>query len=517
MKIFEEKVACAIKFIESLTHTLSHDGEPFILLPFQKEWIRQIFGPIDDDGNQLINEVFLFLPKKNGKTELVAAIALFCLWGQGEERRGERIVMAASSAKQAALMFDAAATMIENDPDLSEEFEIFRSSRTIINARLNNRIVVTASDAKNVHGLNPSVVLADEISMWKGDKLYGALSKSMKTRGRKRLWISLSHAGYDQTTFAYKKFEYACKIKEGILENKHFLPILYYAKPDDDIGNESLWYATNPALGHFIDIQSFREEYQNAMLFPNEEQDFRMFSLNQWVGQAIRWIPMDKWKNCPTIEGEDPAERLKGRTCFAGLDMGGSADFTAFVIFWPPTEDDPLAYCLPFFWYPKEADPYNPDYLSWDKQGYIKLTEGDTAHQELIFDDICKLWEQYRFEKILIDPCKADWIAYRLNEEGITGEIYQPYMRTMAPPSFELERLVVTQKLVHNQHPVLYWMASNVHVIRDKEGRYRPSRLKGQEDAKVDGIIALVLAIAPTLGGDNGPSVYETRPIVFSD
>lgn len=492
MRFNHEKVKDVIEFIESLKHTKSHRGKSFKLDQWQKDILAKTFGPMDEHGRQLITRSLWMISKKNGKTELLAAIAIFLLLGQSEKRTGQEIVMCASSAGQARHMFDAALEMILQNPHLCEMCKPYRSTKRIVYPALGNVIVVISSDADRIHGLNPSAVLADEINSWKKDEIWGILDNSMSTRGGETLWISATHAGYDKGGLAYREFDRAKKIQNGILEDNHFLPVLFYADEEEDWTSEAVWRKCNPAIGSFFDLEELRRLCNEAKMQASKQNEFRMYRLNQFVGQAVRWLPMEHWKLCPKPNLDD----LKGQQCFGGLDMAPSSDFSSFCLYFPETHS-----VIAKFWLNEEALAERPEYKAW-KGKFITFTDGNITDYHVVRDDIIQLAQIYNIKKICADKFQSTSTQIDLGYAGLTCETMGQGFASYTQPSRELERLILSHQLKHD-NPVLTWMASNVACDHDTYGNIRPSKKKAVKTGKVDGICALVMAISASQPKEN--------------
>lgn len=473
-----------VKFINDLKHTGDYRGQPFDLRPFQEKIVRPIFGRLDHNGKRIINEAFVMLPKKQGKTELMAAIALYCLLGLGKS--GQSIILAASSREQASKLFDAAADMIRQDPYLSDLVQIYESKKRIVYEQKSNFVLAISSDSKTAHGENPSVVLFDELHAQSSRKLWDTLKNSMGTR-QEPLWISITHAGYDRTSLAHEQFEYAVKVQNGIIDNPHFLPVLYYATPEDKWDDPAVWRRVNPALGDFYSFDHFKAEFTKAKDVPSEENAFRMYHLNQWVTQAIRWLPMDHYNACPNVLDE---KSLEGKPCWAGLDLASVSDFNALVLVFSESENQIV---LPYFWMPEEAVHKNDDYLRWAKQGFIKMTPGNVSDYDVIRADINALNERFNIQKIAVDRWGATQLVTQLDGDGFNLEYHGQGFKSMNAPSKELERLILGHRLNHGNNPVLKWMASNVSAEIDAAGNIKPSKKRSKE--KIDGVVSLVMAL----------------------
>ncbi len=471
----------AIEFINLLTLTGDYSEQLFQTRPWQDEIISKIFDTLDEKKSC---EAMLVLPKKNGKSQLLAGIALYCLCGL--EKTGQTIVIAASSREQASVIYDMCAQMVKANPHLTKILDVYKSKKRIVYTANNNVIVAISKESSTAHGLNPSTVLFDELHAQKSKELWGVLRNSMGTR-KERLWISITHAGFDRASLGYEQFEYAQKVKEGSIENENYVPILYYSDDKEDWTDREIWKRVNPALGDFLSMDDMEQEFEKAKELPAEQNNWLMFRLNRWVTQAVRWLPMDHWKQCRKI---DP-KALLGQPCFGGVDLASVSDFSCCCLYFPE-----LCAVLPFFWLPKDSITKRLEYKIWANRKQMKLTSGNTTDYDVIRKDINAFGKVYNIKQIAVDRWNASQLVTQLDGDGFALEYFGQGYRSMNDPSKELERLILNHKLAHN-NPVLTWMASNVSIETDAAGNIKPSKKRSTE--KIDGIVSLVMAIGISL------------------
>lgn len=480
----------AVNFINNLTHTKGQRwaGKSFNLRPWQAERIvRPLFGTLQPDGLRQYRTCFVMLPRKNGKSEMAAAIALYCLLGENEP--GGEIYSAAADRDQAALVFNVAAQMIRNDPELSAACTIIDSQKRIVNRRTGSFYRAISSEAHTKHGYNASVVLYDEVHAAPNRELWQVLQTSMGAR-EQPLMFAITTAGYDPKSLERELFDYAVKVRDGVIKDPTFLPVLYYAADDADWKDETVWHAANPALADFRGIDEMRVRCKEAQEIPARENDFRRLYLCQHTEQDSRWLSMDTWKEC--VGALDP-EDLKGMACVGGLDLASTEDIAAFVLYFPAVRA-----VLPFFWVPmenaaKRTKKDNVPYESWVRRGAIEQTDIAGIDYDTIRKRINELREEFNFTSIAMDRWNAAQIKTQLEGDGFEMVPFGQGYASMNAPCKELERLLLSRELKHLDNPVLKWMASNVSREMDPAGNIKPSKKKSSE--KIDGIVALVMAI----------------------
>jgi phage terminase large subunit-like protein len=287
----------AVDVISRLTHTGDFAGQPFNLRPWQeKEIIRPLFKT-GKDGLRLYRTCLLMLPRKNGKTELAAAIAIYCLLF--DSKQGE-IYLAAADRDQAGKVFGAMVAMLRNDSELEADVEIVESQKRIVHRKSGSFCRAISAEAYSKHGFNASVVIYDELHCAPNRDLYDVLVTSQGGR-LQPLMIVISTAGYDRHSILWELYAHAKKVKEQPSLDPTFLPILYEAEPDEDWTSEKIWKKCNPALGDFRSLEDMRILCQRAQQIPAQEMTFRQLYLNQWTESAARWIPLAAWDACCVV------------------------------------------------------------------------------------------------------------------------------------------------------------------------------------------------------------------------
>jgi len=295
----ESASARAVRLINNLTHTSGPFGrQPFNLRPWQQRIIASIFKT-RKDGLRIYRTCLLMLPRKNGKTELAAAIAIYCLLFDGEI--GGEIYCAAADLEQASKVFDAMIAMIENDPELDAQVEIIRSQKRIVHRASGSFCRAVSGEAFNKHGFNASVVIYDELHVAPNRDLWDVLATSMGARAQPLL-IAISTAGYDRHSILWELYDHAKKVLETPALDPTFLPILFEAPIGADWTDEKVWHQANPALGDFRSLEELRTFAARAIQIPAQEMTFRRLYLNQWTESAERWVPLAAWDACCAVD-----------------------------------------------------------------------------------------------------------------------------------------------------------------------------------------------------------------------
>ncbi len=348
-------------------------------------------------------------------------------------------------------------------------------------------------------------------------KLFDVMTKGSGDARMQPLYFLITTAGTDTKSICYETHQKAKDILAGRKIDPTFYPVIYGADESDDWTDPKVWKKANPSLGITVGIDKVKAACESAKQNPAEENSFRQLRLNQWVKQAVRWMPMEKWDKCAFATDEDD---LEGRVCYGGLDLSSTTDITAFVLVFLPMDEDDKYIILPYFWIPEENmdQRVNRDHVPydlWERQGFLQATEGNVVHYGYIEKFIENLGERFNIREIAFDRWGAVQMVQNLEGMGFTVVPFGQGFKDMSPPTKELMKLVLEERIAHGGHPVLRWMMDNVCARTDPAGNVKMDKEKSTE--KIDGAIATVMALdrAIRCGNDNGESVYDTRGLLF--
>ena len=515
--VYNEQLAdFAVNFIECLCHTKgTWAGKPFLLLDWQEQIIRDLFGIVKPNGYRQFNTAYIEIPKKNGKSELAAAVALLLCCGDGEQRA--EIYGCAADRGQATIVFDVAADMVRMCPALNKRCKILASQKRIIYTPTNSFYQVLSAEAYSKHGFNIHGVVFDELHTQPNRKLFDVMTKGSGDARMQPLYFLITTAVTDTNSICYETHQKAVDILEGRKVDPTFYPVIYGAGQEEDWTDPKVWKKANPSLGETIGMDKVKAACDSARQNPGEENSFRQLRLNQWVKQAVRWMPMEKWDACAFPVNP---EELEGRVCYGGLDLSSTSDLTAFVLVFPPEDDEEPYYILPYFWLPEETLPVrvNRDHVPydvWERQGFIQTTEGNVVHYGYIEKYIERLGEKYNIREIAFDRWGAVQMVQNLEEMGFTVVPMGQGFASMSPPTKELMKLTLEKKLAHGGHPVLRWNMDNIFIRTDPAGNIKADKAKSTE--KIDGAVATIMALdrAIRCGNDTSESVYDSRGLLI--
>ena len=506
----------AVAFIENLCHTKgTWAGKPFELIDWQEQIIRDLFGTLKPNGYRQFNTAYIEIPKKQGKSELAAAVALLLTCGDGEERA--EVYGCAADRQQAAIVFDVAADMVRMCPALSKRVKILASQKRLIYTPTNSFYQVLSAEAYSKHGFNIHGVVFDELHTQPNRKLFDVMTKGSGDARMQPLYFLITTAGTDTHSICYETHQKAKDIIEGRKIDPTFYPVIYGADESDDWTDPKVWKKANPSLDITVGIDKVKAACESAKQNPGEENAFRQLRLNQWVKQAVRWMPMEKWDKCAFSVDED---ELEGRVCYGGLDLSSTTDITAFVLVFPPLDEEDKYIILPYFWIPEDnltlrVNRDHVPYDVWERQGYLQTTEGNVVHYSFIEKFIDRLGERFNIREIAFDRWGAVQMVQNLESMGFTVVPFGQGFKDMSPPTKELMKLVLEQKIAHGGHPVLRWNMDNIYIRTDPAGNIKADKEKSTE--KIDGAVATIMALdrAIRCGNDRGASVYDERGLLF--
>lgn len=479
--------------------------------PFWNTYVRQY------------NTAWIELARKQGKSELVAALALYFLIVDGEH--SAEIIGAASDKRQAGAVFNVARDIIRLGP-LSKlvdkgDLEIIDSRKRILYRPTLSTYEVVSADAMSNLGANPYVILIDEVLAQPNRNLWDALAQGFGTRPN-QLLIGITTAGPDRESFAYTEHEHTVRVTtDPNIDPKRF-GYVAYVDAEADFEDETLWPQANPGLGVFFDIEQLRDELRTA----KEKGDlaainnFRTFRLNQWGSGSSAWLDMAVWDQSEELAGTFTDADVHGVPAVGGLDLASTQDLSAWVIVWPGKERTMVK---PHFWIPRDQldnrhKRMKNRFLEWERDGFLTVVEGDTHDYEKITNHILSDIEKYNIRNLGYDQHQAPAIINQVIGKTSVQCISVPQTTTrLNAGAQELTRLMGVRSLTANRNPVLRWNASNSQYKQDSEGKVKPDKLRSR--APIDGVVALVIALTVHVGLPEAPEfkVYEFTDSIFGD
>ncbi len=482
-----------VDFIEAyIRHTQGEwAGQPFVLEKWQKtDIIHPAFGFISKETGQRKHKfVYVEVPKGNGKSYMLSALAIYLCIADGEQ--AAEVYCVAGDREQARIVFDTCRAMIEASPELSRACDVYKNS--IVHKKTYSSIKVISAEAYSKHGYRPYAIIFDEMHVQPNRELYDTLTRGMIKRKNSMCWM-ITTAGV-KNTFAEDIHDYADMIRRGKIKNDAWLPVIYAADHKDDPFSKKTWAKANPGFGTIIDAENFRILAEEAKTRTSALNSFLRLHLNIWTGSTESWIPPHVWDS--RMCDIDESDLLKA-DLFLGLDMASTKDLCALAYLWRLKDGRHYIRLKTFCPTAAMHDASNKDanlYLDWMQSGWITGVEGDTQDEEPIRAAILEACEKYTVLGLGYDPWTADRFA---------AELYTRYavpvmkcaqtLSNLSGPSKWLEKEVGTNGSVyHDGNPVLAWNFANTQIYRDTNDNIRPH--KGQSKGKIDGVAACITAI----------------------
>jgi phage terminase large subunit-like protein len=506
-----------IKFIERLTIPSGKgQGKPFKLAKWQKDFIRDVYEP-HIGQRRAVRRAILSIARKNGKTALIATLALAHLVGPEAIPNGE-IYSAANDRDQAAIVFKFARQIVELEPELLAKIEMVTSTKTMIGRRTGSVYRAISAEAGTKHGYLPSVVIYDELAQAKNRSLYDVLDTSFGAADEP-LFITISTQSNDPEHILSKL------IDDGLSKSDPSIVChLFAADEDCDLDDKAQWAKANPALGDFRDYEDLASAVAKAKRMPAEEPKVRNLFLNQRVNPSATLVPRAEWMACI---GEGTI--AEGADVYIGLDLSSVIDLTALVIV---AADDP-AYVVPFFWKPQDQliEHSNRDfgagdhrYVLWAHTGDLLVCPGRSIDPTVIATKIAELTTRYRIRGVAYDRWRMKDLlrefdriglnCYEDNEKGGEGLRLVPWgqgFKEMAPAIDALERGVLDRTLTHASSPPLNFCMANAVVTMDPAGNRKLDKDKSR--MRIDGAVALAMAMG-LRSRDRNPKPIDVEALI---
>lgn len=487
-------------------------GKPFILLRWQRDLIVTLYGWLRPDGTRRFRSAYVEVPKKNGKSALVAALVVYHLVADNEQ--GPEVYIAAVDRKQASIIYEEARRMVEASPDLKSRLKPIPSAKRITYPKANGVALAVSADAPSQDGVSSSFTIFDELHRQRNHSLWEVFEFAGAARAQP-LRVSITTAGEARRGVCWEQHEYSRAILSGQLRDIGHFAVIYAADEGDDPGAVETWAKANPSLGETLRVEDLREAFEACEGSPRKLAVFKRFRLNLWTMAESRFFDMDRWDAC----AGDPfdLEELRGAVCYGGLDLASTTDLAA-LAFLMYSEDLSRFRCFLRFYLPEDniealEKRDQVPYGQWVREGWIVATDGNVIDYDRIRADVSDLVDGYSIDlrRMNADPYNATQLGGQLIADGIRLEFLRQGFLSLNEPTKELERWVLSGRINHGGNPVLDWNAENAVAETDAAGNIKLSKSKSTK--KIDGLAALVDACAAHLDPDNddGASCYDSR------
>ena len=482
-----------------LLTTLKHTGGalaevPFRLLPFQVEFVIQSLCVVyRDTGLRKHREATMFIPRKNGKTELGAALNLVMLF-QDKEKQKE-IYSIASETQQAAILYKACVSMMKQSPRLSKLVKQYKAEKKLEydHDGILDEYKVLSAIAGTKDGLKTSTLFADEPHSYPDSALFDVVQEGSAHR-LEPITFLLSTAGYNKQGFFHRKLNYAKQVMDGTLDNPSIYLMDFSLDDEEDWENSDGWKDCNPALGFGVNMGYLNDKFHKAQHSASDEVSFKTKHLNLWVDAAITWIRSKDWITSNQLEFTE--KDLYGRECYIGLDLSSTTDLTTYVLSFPNDKGGYEVLTRTFI--PKDnavkrSKEDKVSYLQWEKEGFMTLTPGNIIDYEEIYRHIMTDVGKFDVRELSFDRWNATALITKLTEQGVECVGFGQGYKSMSPAVKSVEALVLQQKLNHGNNPVLSWCVANVAIEVDAAENMKIDKSKAVE--RVDCAVALAMSI----------------------
>lgn len=518
----EERAQHVIDFFQFLKHSKGEwAGQVITLEPWQQFYLWVLFGWINESGIRRFKTSYLEVSRKNGKTTLLAGVGLYLLVADSEP--GAEVYTAATKRDQARISHSEATRMVKKSRFLLGKISIYKDNLNV--PLTDSKFEPLGRDSDTMDGLNVHGAVIDELHAHKTREVWDILDTATGSR-RQPLLAAITTAGFDRTSICFEQHTYTKSVLDGSVEDDEHFGLIYtldedvkdadgnIVEPGDDWEDESTWIKANPNLGVSKKILDMRRKAKRAKEMPGSLNSFLRKELDIWTQSASQWMNMEKWLACGTQVHE---AGLRGRRCFAGLDLSSTTDISALVLVFPPEiEEDPYQLLFRFF-VPQEAMHIRTKrdrvpYETWVRQGFITATPGDVIDYKYIYQQFDEDAQSFDLTEIAFDRWGATKVYQDMEEKGATMIQFGQGFASMSAPMKELENLVLAGRIAHGNNPVANWMMGNVVAIEDPAGNKKPDKSRSRE--KIDGIVATIMGLDRAIRNEGDESsVYEEREL----
>lgn len=485
----EQKYKTITTFSGVLKHYSSGAaGKPFILEPWEDFIVCNIFCLYRvDTKRRKYKTAHISVSRKNGKSTLCAALGLFGLIGDGEPAAS--VIMAANSRDQAKIDFDASAAFARQLDPKRKNLKVLRSE--IVFQKNNASLKVISADASTGDGLNPSMVILDELHEAKDSRMFDVLRSGQGFR-QQPLMLSVTTAGFNLNGFCHSYEDYCKEVLSGQKMDDTLFALLYTLDDGDDWTDSSVYVKSNPNLGVTVNRDWLEEQVNQAKNSPSLEVGVRTKNLNVWCSSSVVWIPEDKIRKC--LKKLDMSDFIgkNNYLVYVGFDLAAVSDLTALTFLFIDPETDEYIFKT-YYYLPKSAleGKWNSElYKMWSRKGYLTLTDSETTDYAYIKNQILYWYNNLDVQGIFYDSWNATSLVNDLVKEGLPMESYSQSIGNFNRPTKEIERLILSDKVVIDDNPITRWCFDNVLLKVDLNGNAKPCG--DHESRKIDGVISML-------------------------
>lgn len=515
----------ACQFMEFLPHIEGRwESATLVLEDWQCFILVNLFGWLEKHTRlRRFRRFYEEVARKNGKSPIASGIALYLTFCDGEP--GAQVYSFATKKDQAKIVWQVARAMMAKEPGFAEWGGAY-NTQAIFNVDTNSSFKPLARDFGSLDGLNTHGFIADELHAHKDRGMWDVMDSSTGARSQP-LGGGITTAGSDRSGICYEIRGYICRILNGVLhrhdglgyriegdtaEDERWFGIIYTIDDDDDPFDESCWGKANPNLGISVQLEDMRAQAKRAMQMASAQGEFLTKRLNVWVNADHAWMDMRAWDACADKTLSE--EQFEGEDAWIALDLASKVDIAERVkLFKRSIDGVEHYYGFAAHYLPQGAidASRNAQYEGWAREGRIIVVDGEANDYSLMKDHLRADASRFKVVEVPFDPWQANQLASEMLSEGLPMVEFRQIVANMSAPMKELEALVLSGRFHHNGDPVLTWMISNVVCHSDAKDNIYPR--KERNENKIDGAVALIMALGRAMVSASKPSVYETRGI----
>ena len=496
-----KKVQKVLDFFKLLRHFKGKtSGKIFALEAWQEFIVAYLFGLYNEDGTRLVRNAYIEMARKQGKTAFAAGLALYCAFADGEP--GAEVDLAANSKEQAKIAYEfCEAYAAQLDP---RGTQLSRYRDRINDKKTKSKLQVFAADDTKLDGFDASMYLLDEYHAAKNSKLRDVLQSSQGTR-KNPLGIIITTAGFDKLGVCYQYRTMCCEVLHGVAQSDSLAAFIYSLDDEDDWADPSVWAKSNPNLGVTVQPAFIEGEVADAKNMQSAEVGVRPKTINQWCESSDVWIPdhyildstqLFKPSDYPDIDW------------YGGIDLSATTDLAAFALV-GRDEERGKVYMWTKYYLPAESlkeNRFKELYGDWYRRGWLTLTPGNVTDYDIILDDIRKMDDEVNIIKIAYDSWNSTQFVVNAELAGLPMEAFSQTLGNFNRPTKELERLMLSGKIVLDSNGINRHCFRNVALAVDRNGNTKPT--KQFQEKKIDGVIAMLEGLGLLVSNTGGTGFW---------
>ncbi|KVC62693.1 terminase [Burkholderia ubonensis] len=498
-------------FIERLPHVKGPlAGEPITLEPWQVFILTTVFGWVQADGRRRFRRSYIEVPRGNAKSTLSSAVGLYMLAADSEG--GAEVYSLATTRDQARIVFGDAQTMARRSAGFRSRFGVAVGAHNMNVLASGSKFEALSAEGSTLDGLNIHFGCVDELHAHKTRTVYDVVETGTGKRNNSLLWV-ITTAGSNRAGICYEIRTFVTKLLEGVFEDDSQFGIVYGLDDGDDWTTEEALIKANPNWGISVQPEVLVPLQAKAMQLPSAVNNFKTKHLNEWVNADTAWMDMRAWDRCADTALD--LDTFAGQPCWIGLDLASKTDIAALMLLFAHPEIEGGYAIFGRYYLPEDTvmATSNSQYAGWMRNGRLTVTPGNVIDFGWIEADLIEMSSRFQVQGVAFDPFQATQLSTRMLAEGLPMIEVRPTVLNFSESMKALEALVLQRRLIHDSDPVLGWMASNVVAHLDAKDNIYPR--KERTENKIDGIVALIMALSRALVGDGTPKMPDDYTLMI--